>query len=494
MVERSSGILLHISSLPGAEGIGTMGNEAFRFVDFLEFFGQKNWQILPLGPVGAGNSPYQCYSAFAGNPLFIDLARLADDALLDRGDLQQRPRFPSGRVDYPGVRKWKYSLLREAFRNFQEGKTDRMEKEYNRFLEEHHWWLHDFALFMAAKDHFGNAPWNEWESGLKFRKKGPLNKIEKDFSKEIAFKKFLQFLFFRQWFSLKTYANDRGIRVIGDIPLYVSGESADVWANTDIFLLDGNLNPKEVGGVPPDYFSKTGQLWGNPLFDWHRLNERGFDWWLARLHFNLNLFDQVRIDHFRGLESFWSVPANNKTAMDGRWVPAKGFQLLKKFREQVDCLPLIAEDLGIITPEVEQLRDAFRLPGMKVLQFAFGSDATNGNLPHNYKPRFVAYTGTHDNNTTLGWLRSLKGKERKRVRKYLGRPGKRALKRGMEMIWSSCAQTALVPMQDLLQLGKKARLNTPGTPNGNWEWRFRWSQLRSSQEKFLKDITKKYNR
>jgi 4-alpha-glucanotransferase len=450
MTERGSGILLHITSLPGMEGIGTFGSEAFRFIDFLEDTGQKIWQILPLGPVGFGNSPYQCYSAFAGDPLFIDLSFLIKDFLLSEKDVQQRPKFSAGHIDFRSVRKWKYPILRRAFENYQSKKTGKLKNEYSRFLNEHTWWLHDYALFMAAKIHFNHIKWNEWEKGLKFREKSALRKFEKLLSNEIAFHKFLQFLFFRQWFSLKAYAHSKGIRVVGDLPLYVSGESVDVWSNTDIFLLDENLDPVKVGGVPPDYFSETGQLWGNPLFDWPRLNERGFDWWLARLHFNLHLFDQVRIDHFRGLEAYWSVPASEKTAVNGEWVMADGFQLLRKFKEQVDYMSLIAEDLGVITPRVEQLRDDFRLPGMKVLQFAFGTDETDKNLPHNYTSRFVAYTGTHDNNTTLGWLRSLKGKERKLARNYLGRPGKKALKKGIEMIWSSCAQTAILPVQDLI--------------------------------------------
>jgi 4-alpha-glucanotransferase len=494
MVERNSGIILHITSLPGLEGIGTLGNEAFRFVDFLYETKQKLWQILPLGPVGYGNSPYQCYSAFAGNPLLIDLQFLVEDGLLTKKDLNAIPKFPAKRVDFKKVGTWKYPLLKKAFKNFLQNKIEKVESEYHDFLKEHSWWLNDYALFKAAKKHFQNEHWNDWEHDLKFRKKKTLKKYTELLSEEIESQKFMQFLFFRQWFSLKNYANSKRVQIFGDMPLYVSGDSADVWTNTDVFLLDENLNPTEVGGVPPDYFSKTGQLWGNPVFNWERLEQRDFDWWLARLHFNVHLFDKVRIDHFRGLESFWSVPADEKTAINGKWIPAKGFQLLKKFKEQVDYLPLIAEDLGMITPEVEQLRDDFKLPGMKVLQFAFGSNPANEHLPHNFQPKFLAYTGTHDNDTTLGWLRSLIGKERKQVRRYLGRPGKRTLQKGIEWIWASSAQSALMPMQDFLQLGTKARLNTPGVANGNWEWRFNWRQLKTKHRKFLKEITEKYNR
>jgi 4-alpha-glucanotransferase len=494
MIERNSGIILHITSLPGQEGIGTLGRDAFRFVDFLYETKQKLWQILPLGPVGYGNSPYQCYSAFAGNPLLIDLQFVVEDGLLTKKDLNAIPKFPGKRVDFEKVEAWKYPLLRKAFGHFQLNKPENFEDEYHHFLKENGWWLHDYALFMAAKKHFQDAHWSEWEHDLKFRKKKAIQKYSEILSEEIDYRKFLQFLFFRQWFRLKAYAFSKKVQIFGDMPLYVSGNSADLWTNTDIFMLDKNLKSTQVGGVPPDYFSETGQLWGNPVFNWERLEQRNFDWWLARLHFNVHLFDKVRIDHFRGLESFWSVPADEKTAINGQWIQAKGFQLLKKFKEQVDYLPLIAEDLGMITPEVEQLRDDFKLPGMKVLQFAFGSGPENEHLPHNYLPKFFAYTGTHDNDTTLSWLRLLKGEERKLVRRYLGRPGKRTLQKGIEWIWASSAQSALMPMQDLLQLGTKARLNTPGVANGNWEWRFNLRQLKAKHRKFLAAITEKYNR
>jgi 4-alpha-glucanotransferase len=494
MIERNSGLILHITSLPGQEGIGTMGKEALRFVNFLNETGQKLWQILPLGPVGYGNSPYQCYSAFAGNPMLIDLQLLLEDNLLVENDLKNRPKFPAKHVDFVKVESWKFPVLRNAFENFQHKNPGNIEEEYLHFLKEHTWWLHDYALFMAAKKYFQKAHWTNWEHDLKFRKKKAIQKYSELLSEEIEFRKFIQFLFFRQWLRLKEYARSKKVQILGDMPLYVSGDSADVWTNTDVFLLDENLNPTQVGGVPPDYFSETGQLWGTPVFNWERLEQRDFDWWLARLHFNVHLFDKVRIDHFRGLESFWSVPAGEKTAINGQWLPAKGFQLLKKFKEQVDYLPVIAEDLGVITPEVEQLRDEFKLPGMKVLQFAFVSNPANEHLPHNYLPKFIAYTGTHDNDTTLGWLRTLKREEKKRVRRYLGRPGKRALKKAIEWVWASSAQSALMPMQDLLQLGTKARLNTPGTASGNWKWRFDWRQLRTKHQKFLTSITEKYNR
>jgi len=494
MGERRSGILLHITSLPGSEGIGTFGENAYRFVDFLVETGQKIWQILSLGPVGFGNSPYQCYSAYAGNINLVDLAKLSEDGLLDRDDLNGIPRFSKSKVDFERVTLWKMVVLRKAFQKFQEKHYNRFHNEYQQFLKEHNWWLQDYALFMSAKEHFEGGKWTLWPDELKFRTPVGIHKYQSKLAEEINFQKFVQFQFFRQWVALKNYANSKGIQLIGDMPLYVSTDSADVWSNTDIFLLDKNLEPKQVGGVPPDYFSEDGQLWGNPVFNWKRLKERDYDWWLARLHFNLNLFDQVRIDHFRGLEAFWSVPAVEKTAKNGKWKPAKGFQVLDKLKNQLGHPPLIAEDLGFITPEVEKLRTDFNLPGMKVFQFAFLSDATNKNLPHNYSSNFVAYTGTHDNDTTLGWLKSTKGEEKSCAKKYLRGTSKKALRKALEYVWASVANTAVVPMQDILELGTKARMNTPGIANGNWDWRFQWKQLKNRQKEFIKTITEKYNR
>ncbi len=494
MPERSSGILLHITSLPGVEGTGTLGSGAFGFIDFLKNTEQKYWQILPLGPTGYGNSPYQCYSAFAGNPLLIDLHELRSNGLLNEKDLTNIPRFPNNRSDFKKASGWKMPLLKKAFENYQKNQSEEIKEEYKNFLKENDWWLRDYALFMSAKKFFNNIRWQQWENELKYRDKKAIARYGELLRQETEEQKFIQFLFFRQWFSLKKYANLKGIQIIGDLPLYVSGDSADVWTNTDIFQLGKDLEPILTGGVPPDYFSETGQLWGNPVYDWQRLKKRDFDWWMARLHFNLNMFNKVRIDHFRGLESYWAVPAGEKRAVNGRWLPAGGYHILTKFREQTGLLPFWAEDLGVITPEVETLRNHFRLPGMKVLQFAFSTDAKNENMPHNYFPRFIAYTGTHDNNTTLGWLRSLKGDEKKLTGSYLGAFNKKRLKNAIELIWSSCAETAIIPMQDLLMLGEKARMNRPGTATGNWQWRFRKNQLKTKDINFLKAITVKYNR
>lgn len=494
MSSRKSGILLHITSLPGNEGAGTLGENAFKFVDFLVETGQKLWQILPLGPVGFGNSPYQCYSAFAGNPLLIDLNLLVKDGLLNKKELLKIPHFSKNNIEFEKIDNWKYPVLRKAFDTSKNSIFEKFQDEYQPFLNEHSWWLNDYAFFMAAKNHFGGVVWSEWNDDIKFRNDSALKKLGEELANEIDFQKFLQFTFFRQWSSLKNYANQKNVEIIGDVPLYVSTDSADVWTNTDIFLLDENLKSIEVGGVPPDYFSETGQLWGNPVFNWQRLKERNYDWWLARLHFNLKMFNQVRIDHFRGLESFWSIPANEKTAINGKWVAAFGHEMLSKMEEQTGNLSFIAEDLGLITPEVDKLRDDFNLPGMKVLQFAFSTDSTHKDLPHNFTQNFAVYTGTHDNDTTLGWLKTVKGDERKLVIKYLGGRNRKALRKAIELVFSSVANTAIIPMQDFLQLDSKSRMNIPGTITGNWSWRFQWRQIKRRQRMRLKELTEKYNR
>lgn len=494
MKNRSGGILLHITSLPGKEGIGTLGENAFRFIDFLSETGLKWWQILPIGPIGYGDSPYQCYSAFAGNPLLIDLELLGRDGLLEKEDFFNIPRFNASKVEFARIGSWKFSVLRKAYTAFRENSLSVLVNGYGKFITENEWWLNDYTLFMAAKKHFRGLPWNEWANDLKFREGGALEKYNSLLDDEVNFRKFLQFTFFRQWSQLKEYAQSKYIGIFGDVPLYVSTDSVDVWANPDIFSLDRNLKPLKVGGVPPDYFSASGQLWGNPVFNWDRIRERDFDWWMARLHFNLKLYDIVRIDHFRGLESFWSVDANEPTAEKGEWVKARGMELLQKLKQQVEILPFVAEDLGVITPEVEKLREKFHLPGMKILQFAFSSDGKNEYLPHNYGNNCVVYTGTHDNDTTFSWYRKAGKKEKKLVKTYLRCDQRSITQKMIEMAWSSVADTAIVPLQDVFELGGKARMNLPGTPSGNWGWRFRWKDLNGEHKKFLKEINKKYNR
>jgi 4-alpha-glucanotransferase len=491
-MERRSGILLHITSLPGDHGIGSMGAEAFKFVDLLVETGQTLWQILPLGPTGYGNSPYQCYSAFAGNPLLIDIPELVNDRLIAGTDIPS-VTFRTKNIEFEKVEAFKIGLLKKAFTVFQ-ANFHRFRDDYYQFLSEQWWWLDDYALFRALKSRKNGLVWNEWEPELVRREGQALATVKHKLEDEINFHRFIQFVFFRQWFKLKNYANGKGVRIIGDTPLYVSLDSSDVWANQDIFMLDDLARPTFVGGVPPDYFSETGQLWGNPVFDWNRLEVRHFDWWAARVHFNLRMFDLVRIDHFRGLESFWAIPAGEETAVVGEWLPAKGRELLTLLKSQLGTLNVIAEDLGIITPEVERLRDDFGLPGMKVLQFGFASDVTNENLPHNFGQNFVVYTGTHDNDTSLGWYQTATKTERKMFRKY-GLPHDRKFVRGLtELAWASVARMAIVPMQDFLGLDGAARMNTPGTATGNWGWRFSWSQVRTSHKVFLKKLTAKYNR
>ena len=419
---------------------------------------------------------------------------MQEEDLLSSSDIQYPANTIKGKVNFAKIEKWKHPILQKAFANFSEKHFLKYETEYWQFIDEHSWWLNDHALFMAAHTHFGNKHWQEWDTEIKFRTPEALNALRNELEQEINFQQFVQFLFFRQWHQLTNYANEKGIEIIGDVPLYVSGDSSDVWANTDIFLLDENLKPTLVGGVPPDYFSETGQLWGNPVFNWQRLQEREYDWWMARLHFNLRMFNQIRIDHFRGLESFWAVPANEKTAINGSWYPAHGYEMLGLIKSQIGHLPFIAEDLGTITPEVNQLRKTFQLPGMKVLQFAFTTDTTNTDLPHNYEKNTVVYSGTHDNNTTLGWLNLASENEKKIIQQYITSQDKSALDEVMEMAMGSVAETAIFPMQDVLQLDEKSSMNTPGTANGNWDWRFQWKQLKEHQKERLTTLTLKYNR
>jgi len=494
-LERSSGVLLHLSSLPNKYGVGTLGKDAYEFVDFLAASRQRLWQILPIGPTGYGNSPYQSYSVFAGNLLFISLERLVEEGLLGEEHLLEFPELSNKKVEYDAVTAEKTLMLRQAYETFESNFHD-WKDEYSAFLAEHSWWLNDYALFRALKEKQEELCWNEWTDGLKKRDPDELDLARITCYAEINFHKFVQFIFFRQWFQLKNYANSKGVLIFGDLPLYVSLDSSDVWGNQDIFMLDKEGQMTHVGGVPPDYFSATGQYWGCPVFDWARLAELDYQWWVARIHFNLRMFDLVRIDHFRGLESFWSIPASEKTAINGAWWPAKGYELLSLVKKQLGgYLPVVAEDLGIITPQVEALRDAFDLPGMKVLQFAFAADAADSYLPHNYKTNFAVYTGTHDNNTTLGWLQNATNKELYNLKRYFNSHLAEELpKRLIEIAWASVAKIAIVPMQDLLELDEEHRMNTPGTAKDNWEWRMEWPMLEKSHKDFLIDLTEKYNR
>lgn len=489
---RSAGILLHITSLPGEGGIGTLGREASRFIADLAAAGLTYWQILPLGPTGYGNSPYQCYSAFAGNPFLIDLQKMVEEGFLAAEDVVGMPKFKAGQVEFEKVKEWKWPLFEKAFRKFVVNLHEC--PGYSRFIEEHGWWLNDYALFMACKTKFDQQPWTLWDEDIKFRKPDALAFYKDSLAGEIAFHTFMQYLFFSQWNQVKLEADKKGVILFGDLPLYVSSDSADVWANPDIFLLDENLEPTFVGGVPPDYFSETGQLWGNPVYNWERIAERGYDWWMARLHFNLRLFGLIRVDHFRGLESFWSVPAGEDTAIKGEWVPAKGYEMLRQFRDQVGNLPLVAEDLGVITPEVERLRDDFGLPGMKIFQFGFTSDATNEYLTFNYGNNFIVYTGTHDNDTMVGWFRKASPTEKRNLRKYYHGKVDGIAKWAVESVWASVADVAIAPLQDILGLDSDARMNIPGTASGNWNWRLKPGKFTPKHIRYIRLLNEKYGR
>ena len=489
---RKSGVLLHPSSLPGKYGIGTLGEEAFRFVDWLNEAGQKIWQILPLGPTDWSHSPYQSFSAFAGNPDLIDLELLAIQGLLSSSSLQDPPNFPKDKIDYKLLQPFREKRLKEAFLNFSSSGGFNT-YEYHQFWDHNWWWLESWSLFDACRKNLPGGDWSKWKNPIRIRQDQALKEHYNLFRESVEFSRFLQFVFFNQWFALKKYANEKEVSIFGDIPLYVAYNSADVWSNQSLFLLDEALQPTLVGGVPPDYFSKTGQLWGNPLYDWQKMKDTGFQWWMARIHFNLKLFDLVRIDHFRGLESFWAVAAGEKTAINGTWMKADGDEMLQLLQQQVGSLPIVAEDLGLITPEVDQLRKKYAMPGMKVIQFAFSDDPANTHLPHNYTRDFVAYTGTHDNNTTNGWLQSLKKNDKKQVENYLGSEQLNAwhLIRKVE---ESVAQLAVIPMQDILGLPTASRMNKPGTVKGNWIWRLD-SELQKKEHAIrLLEITRLFGR
>ncbi|MDX6497578.1 MAG: 4-alpha-glucanotransferase [Blastocatellia bacterium] len=502
---RSSGILLHPTSLPGRFGIGDLGPEAYAFADFLSATGQSLWQMLPLGPTGYGDSPYACYSAFGGNTLLVSPDRLVADGLMRKEELAGVPASSDGPVDFEGVVKFKEVLLRDAFSAFKREGDQGLAAAFQEFSRRNAGWLDDYALFRALKDQQGGIAWHQWDAALGRREPGAIQSARKDLSEQIEAQKFYQFLFFRQWFDLKSYCNDRGIKIVGDIPIFVAHDSADVWTNPDQFKLNPDGTPVVVAGVPPDYFSKTGQLWGNPLYNWERMLDDGFAWWIERVKATLQTVDIVRIDHFRGFVACWEIPGGDQTAERGRWVEAPGRELFKAIRDALGELPIIAEDLGVITPEVEKLRDDCGFPGMRILQFAFSSDAGNHDLPHNYHSNVVVYTGTHDNDTTVGWFQSVAGEgstrdsaqieiEREFCLQYLNTDGKEINWDFIRAVWSSVANTAVVPLQDLLGLGTDARMNLPNSTSGNWSWRFKAGELNDELAKRLRHLTKLYGR
>ena len=486
---RASGILLHPTSLPGRGGIGELGSAAYRFVDWLHSAGQQLWQILPLSPTGYGDSPYQSFSAFAGNPLLISLEALIFEGMLDAQELEQAPQFNDDLVDFGPVIEWKIALLGRVYEAFQRNSPAALDAEFRAFCAAEASWLDDYALFSAIKGEHGGAAWNGWTAELRGRKPQALEAARDRLQHQIDVQRFFQFLFFRQWRTLKGYANERGIRIVGDVPIFVAYDSADVWSHPDIFRLDQAGNPLVVAGVPPDYFSATGQLWGNPHYRWDVLAERGYDWWIERMRATLRTVDVVRVDHFRGFEAAWAVPAGDPTAERGEWVPGPGINLFYALRGALGDLPIIAEDLGVITPEVEAIRDELGLPGMKILQFAWADDATNKDLPHNYGTNFIVYTGTHDNDTTVGWFASASPGERFFVHTYTGTNGSTIAWDLIRLAFTSRANTAIVPLQDVLSLGTHARMNLPGRASGNWGWRFRAGVLSDELAQRLRHLT-----
>ena len=490
---RASGVLLHPTALAGPHGIGSLGAEARAFVDFLAAAGQKVWQILPVGPTGFGDSPYNALSAFAGNPLLIDLPTLAAWGDLDDADLAEEA--PSrGPVDFPAAHRFKEERLARAATGFFARASADRRQEFAAFCREQSFWLDDYTLFAALRHHFAGRSWQDWPAVLRQRDPAALGEWRERLALEIAAERYRQYAFSVQWAELKRYANQRGIGIFGDLPIFVALDSADVWANQGLFRLDPRGRPTVVAGVPPDYFSATGQRWGNPLYHWEAHEADGFSWWLQRFRAELRRADLVRVDHFRGFQACWVIPADEPTAINGRWEEAPGEQMFLALAGDIPDLPIIAEDLGVITPEVEALRQRFGLPGMKILQFAFDSGPGNPYLPHNYEPDCVVYTGTHDNATTLGWWQRLDAGQRTRVAAYLGSTSPEIPRDMIRLAMASVARLCITPCQDLLGLDDTARFNRPGENTGNWAWRLSAGQLTAELADQLRDLTTRYGR
>ncbi|GAB4431108.1 MAG: 4-alpha-glucanotransferase [Anaerolineae bacterium] len=507
---RASGILLHPTSFPGSHGIGDLGDSAYRFIDYLAEGKQSLWQVLPLGPTGYGDSPYASFSSFAGNPLLISLDRLVAEGDLSPQDIAEVPAFPVDFIDFGWVIHWKVPLLEKAAGNFLAAADPERRAQFDAFCAAQAHWLDDFALFMAVKEEFDakaqeedvfGAMWsNFWDKDIALRQPEAVARWREKKADRIAVKKVLQFYFYQQWTALKQYANDNGIKIIGDIPIFVAPDSVDVWANSELFFLDENGQPTVVAGVPPDYFSETGQLWGNPLYRWEKMQDNGFKWWISRIKATLQLVDIIRVDHFRGFAAYWEVPANEDTAINGRWVKAPGMALFMVVEQELGKLPLLAEDLGVITPDVEELRDTFEFPGMKILQFAFDAkergslNTTNAFLPHNHRYNCVVYPGTHDNDTTRGWYNQRSDEEKDLIRRYMARDDDDITWNFIRMAMASVARFAVVQMQDILGLDSDARMNTPSVLGGNWAWRYRPEALNNWSSSRLRELTELYAR
>ncbi|HET7866045.1 MAG TPA: 4-alpha-glucanotransferase [Burkholderiaceae bacterium] len=491
---RASGVLLHPTSLPGPHGSGDFGPAAFHFVDWLVTAGQKLWQMLPLGGIGPGNSPYMSSSAFAGNVLMIDLAELAQRGWLHPDELAPDPGFEQQRMNYAAVWPWRMQRLAWAAERFAARANAADLAACQAFCTRHAAWLDDYALFMALADHHGWRDWCDWPGGLAEREPQALEAARRQHAARIGFWKFCQWRFFEQWQALKAYANGRGVRIVGDAPIFIAYQSADCWARQDLFELDAHGRPTVIAGVPPDYFSVTGQRWGNPLYRWARHAEDSYAWWVERLRHTCEMVDIVRIDHFRGFAGYWEIPASEPTAVKGRWLPGPGAALFQAIATALGPLPIIAEDLGEITPDVHALRRQFGFPGMRILQFAWAGDATDRFLPHNHEPDTVVYTGTHDNDTTQGWWAEATDHERQHLREYLATDGGDIAWTLIRAACASVADTAVYPMQDVLDLPTEHRMNFPGKPEGYWEWRFDWSQVRPEHAQRLARLAKVYGR
>ena len=475
--QRSSGILLHPTSLPGPHGSGDLGPAAYHFIDWLVVAGQKVWQMLPLGPVGYGNSPYMGLSAFAGNPMLIDLQDLLNRGWLKKESLVSVPEFDTHRIDYARSIQFRLEKLHEASRGFLNHGTTADRKAFDTFCRENAAWLDDYALFMALNDKYRGSVWSQWDPDIAHRRPVSVAKASKELSGEVDYHKFTQWCFMRQWKSLRKYAADKGILLFGDIPIFVAHHSADVWSNPGSFYLDKDCNPTVVAGVPPDYFSETGQRWGNPLYRWNVMKKGSYLWWVKRFQSTFDLVDILRIDHFRGFVGYWEIPATEKTAVKGRWVKGPCEALFNAVEKKLGKLPIVAEDLGLITPEVIALRERYQFPGMKVLQFAFSDGPDNPFLPHNYRENAVVYSGTHDNDTSVGWFRTATPREKEFVLQYTGSDGREIHWDLIRLALRSVAVLAVFPFQDILGLDSSDRMNFPGTTTGNWEWRFSWSQV-----------------
>ncbi len=490
---RSAGILLHPTSLPGPCGIGDLGPAAYAWVDALARARQSWWQVLPLGPTGYGDSPYQCFSAFAGNPNLISPELLVHEGLLRSADLVGG-NWPADHVEYERVIPYKAGLTAKAWDNFRAGAGAALHAPFEEFRNREADWLDDFALFLALKEAHGGGSWFDWPEEFIQREPAALARARQELAGPIELHRFRQFLFYHQWRALKQYARERDIRLIGDVPIFVAGDSADVWTNPELFLLDERRRPAFLSGVPPDYFSKTGQLWGNPLYNWKAHRRGGYAWWIARMRATLARVDLVRLDHFRGFEAYWEVPAGQTTAEKGRWVKGPGADLLAALRQALGALPVIAEDLGVITPEVRELRLQFDLPGMRILQFAFGGALERRFLPHRHERNTVVYTGTHDNDTTHGWHETLTEEERRFFRGYAPSTDGDVSWDLIRLAWMSVADLAVTPLQDVLSLGSEARMNRPGQPSGNWRWRYRAEMLTDELLDRLAQLTELYER